>query len=68
MKTINSDNFMGPNTNMLETSSAYDSRSEFKDIVIKQLPGVNQGRNGKAAFTTMDRSLVTIKGPATNQM
>ena len=63
MKTINSDNFLSPNTNMLETSSAYDSRSEFKDIVVKQLPGANQGRNGKAAFTTMDRSLATIKSP-----
>lgn len=31
MRTINSDNFLAPIT-MLETSSAYDSRADFKDI------------------------------------
>lgn len=61
MGTINSENFMAPNTNMLETSSAYDSRPEFTDINIKQMPG--NGRNNKAAFTMMDKSLGSIKSP-----
>lgn len=55
---------MAPNTNMLETSSAYDSRPDFKDINIKQIPAINNGRNNKAAFTVMDRSLASIKSPS----
>jgi len=63
MKTLNSDNFLAPNT-MLETSSAYDSRPDFRDVNIKQInPASKNGRNHKAAFTTMDRSLATIKSP-----
>lgn len=65
LKTITSENFLQHQSNMLETSSAFDSRPEFKDLVINQLPSVSNARNGKAALTTMDRSLATIKSPTT---
>lgn len=56
MKTLQSE-MAGAQTTILENSSAYDSRPNFNGLIIKS----HAGRNGKAAFTTMDRSLATIK-------
>jgi hypothetical protein len=41
LRTLNSDHFMSPKNNMLETSSAYDSRADFKDLVNKQNSAIN---------------------------
>ena len=57
LKTLQSD-LVGPQTTMMESSSAYDSRTNFNGLFIKSQVGV--GRNGKAHFTTMDRSLATM--------